>query len=62
MQAAMETLVWPDGVSRPEFRTVNEGKTMARNGIANAARHLLISGLHSSQTIVPYSSTAEKNS
>jgi hypothetical protein len=28
MQAAMETLVWPDGVSRPEFRTVNEGKTM----------------------------------
>ncbi len=28
MQAAMEMLVWPDGVSRPEFRTVNEGKTM----------------------------------
>ena len=28
MQAVMETLVWPDGVSRPEFRTVNEGKTM----------------------------------
>ena len=26
MQAAMETLVWPDGVSRPEFFTAQEEK------------------------------------
>ena len=30
MQAAMDTLVWPDGVSRPEFRTVNEGEKWNR--------------------------------
>jgi hypothetical protein len=28
MQAAMETLVWPTGVGRPEFRTIKEGCTM----------------------------------
>jgi hypothetical protein len=28
MQAAIETLVWPTGVSRPEFCTTKEGRTM----------------------------------
>ena len=28
MQAAMETLLWPEGIEKPQFRTREEGKTM----------------------------------
>jgi hypothetical protein len=31
MQAAMETLQWPDGVARPEFKTRKSGVTMGDN-------------------------------
>ena len=31
MQAAMETLQWPDGVARPEFKTHKSGVTMGEN-------------------------------
>ena len=31
MQAAMETLQWPDGVARPEFMTRESGVTMGEN-------------------------------
>ena len=31
MQAAMETLQWPDGVARPEFKTRKSGVTMGEN-------------------------------
>jgi hypothetical protein len=60
MQAAMETLVWPDGVGRPEFYTAKEGKTMGEKW--NRKRGATSFELWASLTIVQFSSTTAENS
>jgi len=61
MQAAMETLVWPEGVEKPQFRTRQDGMTMGEKWIGSEERLHSNSGLLSLLTTARLYSTAEKN-
>ena len=56
MQAAMETLIWPEGASKPEFMTQEYGKT---TGDRYSMHVHLIFGLLSLQTTACFFSDLE---
>ena len=61
MQAAMETLEWPDGVSNPEFMTREYGKTIGErtSRVRDASSFELWTSLFADDCVLPFQSRNE---